>query len=94
MQSDEIIIVNNLRHKKNKIIIIIVGTSLMKNEEIKYAINPNTLFENLINLYCEKYSINPNNYLFITNATKITGNLTPNDLNMKNGDFIDVIEKS
>ena len=85
----EITIVKNLRRKKDRIVVCIMGADYV---ETKYSLNPSDPLKYLINVHCANFSINSSDYSFMYKAERIDEDKNC-ILNIKNGDFIDVIIK-
>lgn len=62
-------------------------------EEMKFAVNRTKTFHKLLNVYCENMSLEPTSVRFVFEGRRIGNNETPNDLEMNDGDQIDVMQE-
>mmetsp|Transcript_28470 Transcript_28470/g.32930 ORF Transcript_28470/g.32930 Transcript_28470/m.32930 type:complete len:108 (+) Transcript_28470:41-364(+) len=60
-------------------------------EEVFFKIKKSTQFKKLMDAYCNRQQINPQNVRFLFDGERIAETQTPNELNMEDGDEIDVV---
>lgn len=87
----QIIVVKNFRRKKDKIVVCIMGADYV---ETKYSLNPSDPLKYLISVHCTNFSINSSDYSFIYKAGRIDEDKNCIDLDIQNGDFIDVVKRT
>lgn len=60
-------------------------------EEVFFKIKSTTQLKKLMDAYCQRQSLSANNVRFLFDGERLHEGQTPKDLNMENGDEIDVV---
>jgi len=64
---------------------------MQDGEEVFFKIKNTTQLKKLMDAYCQRQSLKANNVRFLFDGERLHENQTPKDLNMENGDEIDVV---
>jgi len=59
--------------------------------EVFFKIKKQTPIRKMMNAFCERQGVSPNSVRFLYDGKRITGDATPAELDMEDGDSIDVV---
>jgi len=59
--------------------------------EIHFKIKKHTSFKKLMDAYCERQGVAPDTVRFLFDGDRLTGEQTPNDVDMNDGDSVDAL---
>ena len=60
-------------------------------QETKFRLRPHTSLDKVMSAYCQRYAVNLQSVRFLYDGQRIGKDMTPTDLNMADGDTVDVV---